>query len=63
MQEEALRKYLKSRKTKESTIDEYTIYVRKMDDFLLSKKNSLGIDKSYLKDIQAFLKQWKTDKK
>ena len=63
MQEEILRKYLKSRKTKEGTIDEYVIYVRKIDDFLLSEKNSLGIDKSYLKDIQAFLKQWKTDKK
>jgi hypothetical protein len=63
MQEEIFRKYLKPRKTKESTIDEYAIYVRKIDDFLLDEKNSLGIDESYLRDIQAFLKQWKTDKK
>lgn len=63
MQERMLRKYLKSRKTKESTIDEYVIYVREIDGFLLKEKSSLGIDKSYLKDIQAFLKQWKPDKK
>jgi len=63
MQERALRKYLKTRKTKESTIDEYAVYVRKIDSFLLDKKRSFGIDKSYLKDIQAFLKQWKTDTK
>lgn len=63
MQEEVLRKYWKSRKTKESTIDEYVTYVRKMGDFLLNEKNSLGIDKSYLKDIQAFLREWKADKK
>ena len=63
MQEEILRKYLESRKIEESTIDEYVVCVRKIDDFLLNERNSLGIDKSYLKDIQAFLKQWKTDKK
>ncbi|MGD8565635.1 MAG: DUF6144 family protein [Candidatus Bathyarchaeota archaeon] len=54
---------MKSRKIKERTIDEYVGLVRKIDDFLLNKKNSLGIDKPYLKDVQAFLKQWKTDKK
>ncbi|UCH32375.1 MAG: hypothetical protein JSV05_03070, partial [Candidatus Bathyarchaeota archaeon] len=63
MQERILRKYLKSRKVKESTIDEYVTYVREIDGFLLNKKSSFRIDKSYLKDIQAFLKQWKTDKK
>jgi hypothetical protein len=63
MQEEIFRRYLESRGTKESTIDEYVICVRRIDDFLLNEKSSLGIDKSYLKDFQAFLKQWKTDKK
>ncbi|UCH31539.1 MAG: hypothetical protein JSV05_08610 [Candidatus Bathyarchaeota archaeon] len=63
MQEGKLRTYLKSKKTKESTVDEYTIYVRKINDFLLDKMNSQGVDKSYLKDIQAFLKQWKADEK
>ncbi len=63
MQEEILRKYLKLRKTKESTIDEYVTYVREIDGFLLNEKSSLGIDRSFLKDIQAFLKQRKTDKK
>jgi hypothetical protein len=49
--------------TRESAIDEYVAYVRSIDGFLLDEKSSSGIDKSYLKDIQAFLKQWKPDKK
>ena len=50
-------------KIKERAIDEYVTYVKAMDDFLLNEKSFSGIDRSYLKDIQAFLRQWKTDKK
>jgi predicted hydrocarbon binding protein len=63
MQEGILRKYLKSRKIKESTIDEHVTYVRAMDGFLLNQESSSGIDRSNLRDIQTFLRQWKTDKK
>ncbi len=56
-------KYLKSRKIKESTREEYVAYVKKIDGFALNEKGSSGIGTSFLKDVQAFLKQWQTDKK
>ncbi len=63
MQEEKLRKFMKSKNKQDNTIERYVTFVKKIDDYLKIEKKSLGIDKSYLKDLQAFLKQWEDDKK
>ncbi len=63
MQEEKFINYLKSQNKQENTTEIYVAFVRKIDDYLKNEKKSLGIDKSYLKDLQAFLKQWEVDKK
>ncbi len=63
MQEEKLREFMRSKDKQENTIEMYVTFVKEIDDYLKNEKKSLGIDKSYLKDLQAFLKQWKTDKK
>ena len=62
MQEEKLREFMKSKNEQDDTIETYVDFVKEIDDYLKNEKKSLGIDKSYLKDLQAFLKQWKVDK-
>jgi len=63
MQEEKLIEFMKSKNNQENTIETYVDFVKKIDVYLKNEKKSLGIDKSYLKGLQAFLKQWKVDKK
>ncbi len=63
MQEEKLREFMKTKNKQENTIETFVDFVKKIDAYLKNEKKSLGIDKSYLKDLQAFLKQWKADKK
>lgn len=63
MQEEKLREFMKSKNKQENTVETYVDFVKKIDAYLKNEKKSFGIDKSYLKDLQAFLKQWKSDKK
>lgn len=62
MQEEKLREFMKTKNKQENTIETFVDFVKKIDAYLKNEKKSLGIDKSYLKDLQAFLKQWKVDK-
>ncbi|NHJ31552.1 MAG: hypothetical protein FK732_01700 [Asgard group archaeon] len=63
MQEEKFIEFLKAQKKQKNTIEIYVDFVKKIDSYLKNEKKSLGIDKSYLKDLQVFLKQWKVDKK
>ncbi len=62
MQDEKFIEYLKSRNKQETIIEKQVGFVKEIDDYLINEKKSLGIDKSYLKDLQAFLKQWDVDK-
>ena len=62
MQEERFINYLTSQSKQENTIELYTDFVRKIDEYLKNSKRAPSIDESFLKDLQAFLKQWEVDK-
>lgn len=62
MQEDRFREFLKVKEKQDNTIELYVTFVKTIDAYLKNEKKSLGIDKSYLKDLQVFLKQWKVDK-
>jgi len=62
MQEEIFIEYLKSQNEQENTIESYVGFVRKIDDYFKKEKIAFGIDKSYLKDLQMYLKLWEVDK-